>query len=141
MKNYNDRVMEHFLSPRNAGTMQSPDAVGKIGDPEKQEAITVCLRIENDMIIETRFLCVSSPETMASLSVITDLARKRSVKEALDYIDVKTVSSALGELPPDQQKGCAKAVKAFRKAVNNYLADKQPGIDRDSDSDCDGDSD
>ena len=55
MAMYNDKVMEHFMNPHNAGTMENPDAVGSYGSPVCGDMMEISLKIEDNVIVDAKF--------------------------------------------------------------------------------------
>ncbi len=53
---FNENVIDHFMSPRNTGTMPDADAIGSSGDPNCGDSLTLYLKIEDDKIKDIRFL-------------------------------------------------------------------------------------
>ena len=53
---FNDKVIDHFMSPRNAGTMPDADAVGSSGDPRCGDALTLYIKVKDDVITDISFL-------------------------------------------------------------------------------------
>jgi len=123
---YTDTVVDHVLNPRNAvgmapgGSASGADGYGLVTTPEG-DSIRMWLRVRDDRVVEASFWTDSCAATVASVSVITELARRKTVVEALG-IGQQDVLDALGGLPEGNVHCSLLAVSALREAVRDYLA-------------------
>ena len=53
---YSEKVMEHFMMPRNAWFMPDPDGVGKSGDPGCGDSFMLFIQVRDDVIATISFL-------------------------------------------------------------------------------------
>jgi nitrogen fixation NifU-like protein len=116
MGRYSDILMNHFLSPRNAGPMQDPDRIGLVGIPGQGPFMVVCLRLDGDRVTEARFQTHGCGATIAAGSMLTELVAHRSVRECL-ALTAEHLTAALGGVPPDKVHCPALAVAALRAAL------------------------
>lgn len=128
-KTYTKKVMEYFRNPHNMGEMKNPDAVGKVGNPKCGDVMELYIRVEKDakgreIIKDISFLTFGCVAAIATSSVLTDLAKGRSLKDAMS-IENKDVAKALGGLPAVKIHCSVLAVDALRKAVENYRTGKK----------------
>ena len=79
---YSDTVIDHFMSPRNAGTMPDADAEGSFGDSDCGDYLTLYLKVTNSVIREISFLVFGCAAAIASSSMTTVLAKGRTLEEA-----------------------------------------------------------
>jgi len=42
---FNDKVLDHFMNPRNSGEMENPDCIGNAGDPACGDSLTLYLKM------------------------------------------------------------------------------------------------
>ena len=52
---YSEKVMEHFSSPKNVGSMEDPDGVGEVGNPVCGDMMTFNIRVEDNRIKDVKF--------------------------------------------------------------------------------------
>lgn len=124
---YSQEVIKHFSHPHNMGRIDNPDGVGRVGNPNCGDEMTLYIkvnRINNKEIIEDiKFETLGCAAAIATSSMVTDLARGKTLDEALS-ITYDDVGSALGQLPAVKVHCADLAVRALRKAVENYRNNK-----------------
>jgi nitrogen fixation NifU-like protein len=117
MGKYSETLMDHFLSPRNSGPMENPDAVGHAGTPGRGAFMILYLRLAEGAIAEARFQTFGCGVSIASGSVLTELIQGRPITECL-ALAVTDLIAALDGVPPDKLHGPALAIGALRDALN-----------------------
>jgi nitrogen fixation NifU-like protein len=117
---YSDKVMEYFRNPHNYGRMENPDAVGKVGNIVCGDVMWLYLKIEKDVIKDIKFETFGCTAAIATSSMITDLAKGKTIGEALSITNQK-VASALGGLPPVKLHCSVLAAEALNEAIYDYL--------------------
>jgi nitrogen fixation NifU-like protein len=117
---YSEKVIEHFRNPRNYGRMEKPDGVGKVGNVVCGDIMELYIKVEKDVIRDARFQTFGCAAALATSSVITDLARGKSLERALN-IGNKDVVKTLGGLPPIKIHCSLLAVDALKEAIYDYL--------------------
>jgi len=117
---YSDKVFEHFRSPRNIGEIPDADGVGTVGNPVCGDLMTIMIKVEDDKIADIKFKTFGCAAAIATSSVATELAKGKSIKEALQ-ITRKTVADELGGLPPQKLHCSNLASDALRKAITDYF--------------------
>ncbi len=118
---YNDIVMDHFMHPRNAGEMSRDEADGfsVTGDPGCGDQLNLWLKVESGMISDIKFKCFGCPGAISTSSMLTVLAKGKTITEAKKLTD-DDVIEALGGIP-EQKKHCSlMGVDALIKAIENY---------------------
>lgn len=118
---YNEKVMDHFQNPRNAGDMDDPDGVGTVGNPSCGDVMTLYIKVKDDVITDIRFKTFGCGAAIASSSFATELIKGKSIAEALTYTR-RDVSDGLGGLPPIKMHCSNLAVDALKAAVEDYRA-------------------
>ena len=117
---YTETVVEHVLSPRNFGNLPGADGYGSITTPAG-DTVRVWLRVKDDLVTDASFWTNACAATIASLSMVTDLARGKTTADTLT-VSQKDVLDALGGLPEGNVHCAALAVTVLREAVKDYLA-------------------
>jgi nitrogen fixation NifU-like protein len=117
--------MDHFISPRNAGALEAPDATGHAGTPGRGPFLILYLRIKDDRIIEAKFQTYGCGPTIACGSVLTELIVGCAIGECLG-LTTETLIAALDGVPPDKLHSPALAIAALRDALGKS-GDRGPG--------------
>lgn len=116
---YSEKVMDHFRNPRNVGVMENPSGVGKVGNPVCGDVMELFIKVENDVITDTRFRTFGCGAAIATSSMVTELVKGKTLEEALK-ISNKAVAEALGGLPPIKMHCSVLAEKALKAAIDDY---------------------
>jgi len=119
-RTYSEKVIDHFLNPRNLGKIQEPDGFGRIIGP-CGDTMEIYLRMRNDRVIDVSFWTDGCGTTIASGSMVTELVKGRSVIEA-QKITKDDVLDALGGLPEDSLHCALLAANSLKEAIKDYLA-------------------
>ena len=96
---YSAKVMEHFANPHNVGELPDANGVGEVGNPKCGDIMRMYLKIENNVIVDVKFLTFGCGAAIATSSMATDLIKGKTVDEALKLTN-KAVVEALEGLPP-----------------------------------------
>ena len=118
---YSAKVMEHFKNPQNVGRMENPDAKALEGSPACGDMVAVYLRIdeESKRIEDIKFESYGCASNIATGSIITELAKGRTLEEA-KQISWQQASDELGGLPAIKTHCSVLAVDGLRAAIQNY---------------------
>jgi nitrogen fixation NifU-like protein len=116
---YSKEVLKHFSSPHNMGEMKNPDAVGELGNPSCGDVMKIYLKIKDDKIKDIKFQTMGCAAAIATSSMITDLAKGKTLEEA-KKITNKDVAESLKGLPPIKMHCSNLAADALRKAIENW---------------------
>ena len=123
---YSEKVMDHFMHPRNMGEIEEPSGIGEVGNPACGDVMRLSLKIENGTIIDAKFKTFGCGAAIASSSMTTELIKGKSIDEAL-AISNEAVAEALGGLPPAKQHCSVLAEEALRAALEDYKKKQQTG--------------
>ncbi|MBP2655713.1 MAG: nitrogen-fixing NifU domain protein [Firmicutes bacterium] len=123
---YSEKVMEHFLMPRNACLMADPDGVGTSGDSSCGDNFKLFIQVQNGIITNISFLVFGCGAAIACGSMTTVLARGKSLSEAAK-ISEQDVVDALDGLPEAKQHCSNLGVTALKAAIQDYLLKKASG--------------
>jgi nitrogen fixation NifU-like protein len=135
---YTEKVMDHFMNPRNVGEIENADGVGEVGNPKCGDIMRMYLKIENNIIKDAKFKTFGCGSAIASSSMATELIKGKTVEEAWNLTN-KQVSDELGGLPPVKMHCSVLAEQAIHKAINDYRKKNglEPWKDRFGDDDHD----
>ena len=118
---YSATVLDHFQNPRNAGVLESPDAVGVQSNPVCGDTMKLMLSIDGDRIAEARWQTVGCPAAIATSSIATEMILGRTLNEA-DAITKQAIVDAAGGLPSSKLHCSVLAHDALHRALRGYEA-------------------
>jgi len=116
---YTDKVMEHFRNPHNMGEIQDPDGVGTVGNPVCGDMMTIYIKVKGNRLEDVKFKTFGCGAAIATSSMITELAKGKTLEEAMK-ITRANVADALGGLPPIKMHCSNLAADALRAAIEDY---------------------
>src|ERR1700739_3398404 len=122
---YSAQLLDHFQSPRNAGDLASADAVAEISNPVCGDVIRLSLQVRGERVAEIRFKAKGCVPSMACGSVLTELARGKTVAEARK-LKQQDLIAAVGGLPPASSHAAQLALDALSAALNQITAVPKP---------------
>ena len=117
---YSDKVMDHFMNPRNVGCIENADGVGEIGNAKCGDIMKIYLKIENDTIVDAKFETFGCGSAIASSSMATELIMGKPVSQALELTN-KAVVEALDGLPAHKVHCSVLAEEAIKNALKDYF--------------------
>ncbi len=120
---YSEKVMDHFMNPRNVGVIEDADGYGKIGNASCGDIMEIFLKIEDDIIKDVKFRTFGCASAIATSSISTEMILGKSVDEALQLTN-KAVAEALDGLPPAKMHCSVLAEEAIKAAIEDYMAKK-----------------
>ena len=123
---YSDKVMDHFINPRNMGEIIDADGVGQVGNAQCGDIMKMYLKIEDDIIKDVKFQTFGCASAIASSSASTDLIKGKSINEALKLTN-RAVMDELDGLPAVKIHCSVLAEQAIKAALSDYYTKK--GID------------
>ena len=127
---YSEKVMDHFMHPRNVGTIENASGVGEVGNAKCGDIMKIYLKIENDIIVDCKFETFGCGSAIASSSMATEMIMGKSIHAAMDLTN-KAVCEALDGLPAHKVHCSVLAEEAIKNALKDYF-DKN-GIPYDAD--------
>jgi len=116
---YSQKVMDHFMNPRNVGVIENPDGYGKVGNPVCGDLMEIFIRVRENVIEDIRFRTFGCGSAIATSSMVTDLARGKTLEEAL-RITRDDVATELDGLPPKKMHCSNLAADALHAAIRDY---------------------
>lgn len=125
---YSEKTIDHFLNPRNLGEIPAPDGFGRITGPYGN-TMEIYLKVGDGKVINVSFWTDGCGCCIASGSMVTELAKGKSVSEA-QKITQQDILDALGGLPEDSLHNALLAANTLKEAVKDYLAFKKEPWER-----------
>ncbi len=116
---YSDKVMDHFMNPRNMGAIEDASGVGEVGNPTCGDIMKIYLDIEDEIIKDVKFKTFGCGSAIASSSMATEMIKGKSIHEALQLTN-KAVAEALDGLPPVKMHCSVLAEQAVKAALIDY---------------------
>jgi len=120
---YSEKVMEHFMNPRNVGTIENPDGYGKVGNPVCGDLMEMFIKVEDDIITDIKFRTFGCGSAIATSSMVTEMAKGMHVDEAMK-ITRGDVADELEGLPPRKMHCSNLAANALQEAIKDYKSKK-----------------
>jgi len=120
---YSEKVMDHFMNPRNMGEIADADGVGTVGNPVCGDLMTVYIKIKDSKLEDVKFKTFGCGAAIATSSMITELAKGKTLEEALK-ITRGDVADRLGGLPPVKMHCSNLAADALHAAIEDYKKKK-----------------
>ena len=116
---YTEKVMDHFMHPRNVGEIENADGVGEVGNAKCGDIMKMYLKIKDDIIVDIKFKTFGCGSAIATSSMATELVKGKSIDEAMELTN-KAVVEALGGLPPQKIHCSVLAEEAIYAALSDY---------------------
>ena len=116
---YSEKVMDHFLHPRNVGVIEDADAVGEVGNAKCGDIMKMYLKIEDDTIRDVKFETFGCGSAIASSSMATEMIKGKPVSEAMKLTNT-AVTEALDGLPAHKIHCSVLAEEAIQSALEDY---------------------
>ncbi len=123
---YSDKVKDHFRNPRNVGTIKDADAVGRVGNPVCGDLMEIQLKVEDNIIKDIKFQTFGCASAIATSSMITEMAKGKTLDEALE-ITRSDVADELEGLPPIKMHCSNLAADALHTAIKDYMEKQKKG--------------
>ena len=116
---YSEKVMDHFLHPRNVGVIEDADGVGEVGNAKCGDIMKIFLKIDDGIVTDAKFSTFGCGSAIASSSMATEMIKGKPVAEA-EKLTNKAVTEALDGLPAHKIHCSVLAEEAIRSALEDY---------------------
>ncbi len=123
---YSKKVMEHFMNPRNVGTIEDADGVGEVGNAKCGDIMKMYLKINNGMVEDVKFQTFGCGSAIATSSMATEMIKGKPIEDAL-HLTNQAVVEALDGLPSVKIHCSVLAEQAIKAALFDYY--QRQGID------------
>ena len=132
---YSEVVMDHFMHPRNVGTIENADGVGTVGNAKCGDIMKIYLKIENDTIADVKFETFGCGSAIASSSMATEMIKGKPIADALKLTNA-AVAEALDGLPAHKMHCSVLAEEAIKAALKDYYDKNNIAYDKSLFPDC-----
>jgi nitrogen fixation NifU-like protein len=116
---YSKKVMDHFKNPRNMGEIPDADGVGTVGNPVCGDMMTISIKVKDNRLADIKFKTFGCGSAIATSSMVTELAKGKTLEEGLK-ITRADVADSLGGLPPVKMHCSNLAADALHAAIEDY---------------------
>ena len=123
---HSEKVMDHFMNPRNVGTIDDADGVGEVGNAKCGDIMKIFIKVDNDIISDVKFQTFGCGSAIASSSMATELIKGKPLSQALELTN-KAVAEALDGLPAHKLHCSVLAEEAIKAAIEDYQKKKEAG--------------
>ncbi|MCJ7605292.1 MAG: Fe-S cluster assembly scaffold protein NifU [Dehalococcoidales bacterium] len=116
---YNDKVMDHFMNPRNVGEIENPDGVGEEGNAVCGDMMTFYIKVKDEILEDVKFKTFGCGAAIAVSSIVSELAKGKTLEE-VKKIDPDSVVEELGGLPKNKHHCSNLGAQALHRAIEDY---------------------
>jgi len=116
---YSQKVMEHFMNPRNVGEIEDADGVGEVGNPVCGDMMTFYIKVKDNRLADIKFKTFGCGAAIAVSSMVSEMAIGKTLEEALK-ITPKLVADELEGLPKQKFHCSNLGAQALQKAIQDY---------------------
>lgn len=117
---YSEKVIDHYLHPRNMGEIEDADGVGLVGNPICGDMMKITIKVKDDRLEDVRFKTFGCGAAIATSSMVTELVKGKTIEEALSVTN-RTVAKALDGLPPIKMHCSMLAEEGIKAAIEDYF--------------------
>jgi len=123
---YSQKVMEHFMNPRNVGEIEDADGIGEVGNPICGDMMTFYIKVKDNRLEDVKFKTFGCGAAIAVSSMVSEMAKGKTLEEVLK-ITPKSVADELEGLPKQKFHCSNLGAQALHKAIEDYLKKKKKG--------------
>ena len=123
---YTEKVMDHFKNPHNMGEISDADGVGTVGNPVCGDLMTIYIKVKDNRLEDIKFKTFGCGAAIATSSMTTDLAKGKTLEEAMK-LSRADVADSLGGLPPVKMHCSNLAADALHAAIKDYYKKHEIG--------------
>ena len=116
---YSEKVMDHFLHPRNVGVIEDANAIGEVGNAKCGDIMKMYLKIKDDIVEDVKFETFGCGSAIASSSMATEMIKGKPLSEVRNLTN-KAVTEALDGLPAHKIHCSVLAEEAIHSALEDY---------------------
>jgi nitrogen fixation NifU-like protein len=124
---YNEKVMEHFMNPRNVGEIENPDGIGEVGNPVCGDMMTFYIKVDDNRLSDVKFKTFGCGAAIAVSSIVSEMAMGKTLEE-VRKITPALVAQELEGLPKNKYHCSNLGAQALNKAIDNYLKKQDKAV-------------
>jgi len=118
---YSDKVMDHFINPRNVGEIENADGIGEEGNPVCGDMMTFYIKVDDNRLSDVKFKTFGCGAAIAVSSIVSEMATGKTLEEARK-ITPALVAEELQGLPKNKHHCSNLGAQALNKAIDDYLS-------------------
>jgi nitrogen fixation NifU-like protein len=123
---YSDKVMDHFMNPRNVGEIAGADGVGEVGNPVCGDMMTFYIKVKDGRLEDVKFKTFGCGAAIAVSSMVSEMAKGKTLDEAMKITN-ESVADQLGGLPKNKMHCSNLGADALHAAIENYRSKSKAG--------------
>jgi len=123
---YSQKVMEHFMNPRNVGEIEDADGIGEVGNPICGDMMAFYIKVKDNRLENIKFKTFGCGAAIAVSSMVSEMAMGKTLDEAMK-ITPQSVADELEGLPKQKFHCSNLGAQALHKAIEDYLKKKKGG--------------
>ena len=116
---YSEKVLKHFKNPHNVGKIDAADGIGTVGNRACGDVMKLYIKVKDNKIVDIKFETMGCAAAIATSSMITDLAKGKTIEDALKITKDNVVEELEG-LPPIKVHCSLLAIDALHAAIKDY---------------------
>ncbi|MBA7493734.1 Iron-sulfur cluster assembly scaffold protein IscU [subsurface metagenome] len=124
MFKYSEKVMDHFMNPRNVGQIDNADGEGTVGNPICGDLMTFYIKVDSSRLADVKFKTFGCGAAIAVSSMVSEMAKGKTLDEAMKITN-KMVVGELGGLPKNKLHCSNLGADALHKAIEDYRNKKR----------------
>jgi nitrogen fixation NifU-like protein len=123
---YSEKVMDHFMHPRNVGVIEDADGVGEVGNPVCGDMMTFYIKVEDGKLADVKFQTFGCGAAIAVSSMVSEMAMGKSLDEAMQITN-RAVAEELEGLPTNKLHCSNLGADALHRAIDDYRSKHEGG--------------
>lgn len=121
---YSEKVMDHFMHPRNVGEIENADGVGDVGNPVCGDMMSFYIKVKDNRLEDVKFKTFGCGAAIAVSSIVSEMAIGMTLDEARK-ITPELVAEELEGLPKNKFHCSNLGAEALHNAIDDYLKKKE----------------
>ncbi len=121
---YSEKVMDHFMNPRNVGEIENPDGIGEEGNPVCGDMMTFYIKVKDNRLEDVKFKTFGCGAAIAVSSIVSEMAMGKTLDEVMK-ITPGSVADELEGLPKNKLHCSNLGAQALHKAIEDYQSKKK----------------
>jgi len=116
---YTDKVLDHFMNPRNVGSIPDADGIGQVGNPTCGDMMDFYIKVKDNRLADIKFKTFGCGAAIAVSSMVSEMAMGKTLEEA-QAITREQVAAELGGLPDNKMHCSNLGAEALHAAIEDY---------------------
>jgi nitrogen fixation NifU-like protein len=123
---YSEKVMDHFMNPRNVGEIPDADGAGTVGNPVCGDMMAFYIKVNDGRLSDVKFKTFGCGAAIAVSSMVSEMAKGMTLEEA-KQLNRNMVADELDGLPPNKMHCSNLGADALHKAIEDYESRQAQG--------------